>query len=281
MKAEVAVVTGAGSGFGRLTAETLAAAGWLVYGTLRDSHAKNAARAAALRECGVRVIDLDVTRDDSVGGAADRIVAEAGAIDVLINNAGITYYGVLEAFTPAALERQFATNVFGPMRVNRAFLPSMRERKGGLVIYLSSVLGRLVVPFTGPYTASKWALEALAETSRYELAPFGVDVAIVQPDAFPTNINLSISGADDASRLASYGDVGRSSAALFAHIDDAAQRRDPQEVADAIVRLANLPHGERPLRTTVPTYRAVDDINSATATIQRELLAAFGLGQAR
>ena len=276
MSAAVAVVTGAGSGFGRLTAETFAAAGWLVYGTMRDSHGKNAVRATTLREYGVRIVDLDVTRDDSVGGAADRIVAEAGAVDVLVNNAGIAYYGVLEAFTPAALERQFATNVFGPMRVNRAFVPSMRERKSGLVIYVSSVLGRLVVPYTGPYTASKWALEALAETSRYELAQFGVDVAIVQPDAFPTDINLSVTGADDASMLASYGDAGRSSEALFARIDEAAGRRNPQRVADVIVRLANLPFGQRPLRTTVPCYGPVDDINSAMATMQRDLLAALG-----
>ena len=94
----------------------------------------------------------------------------------------IDVFGFVEAFTPASAEAQFATNVFGPLRVNRAFLPGMRERKAGLIVYVSSVVGRVALPFGGIYTASKWALEALAEVSSYELAPFGVDIAIVQPD---------------------------------------------------------------------------------------------------
>jgi len=167
----VAVITGASSGFGRLTAEALAAAGWRVYAGVRNVADRNADAAKCLRAAGVMVVELDVTDDTSVDAAATRVLEEAGAVDVLMNNAGSGYFGITEAFTPAAIERQFAVNVFGPLRVNRAFLPSMRYRRRGLVVYVSSTLGRYVLPFSGPYAASKWAIEAFAEVSSYELAP--------------------------------------------------------------------------------------------------------------
>src|ERR1700677_4178306 len=163
-----AVVPGASSGFGRLTAQTLAADGWRVYATMRNVATTNAAAAADLKQAGTSVVELDVTSDASVDAAAKAILSEAGAVDVLVNNAGTGFFGITEAFTPASAEQQFATNVIGPLRVNRAFLPAMRERRSGLVVYVSSVVGRMIIPFTGIYTASKWAIEALAETSSYE-----------------------------------------------------------------------------------------------------------------
>src|SRR5580658_5019721 len=131
MSQRTAVVTGAGSGFGRLTAQTLARAGWHVYATLRDPAGRNAPAAAELRAAGIAVVELDVTSDASVDAAAGTILDEAGSVDLLVNNAGAGYFGILEAYTPAAVERQFATNVIGPLRVNRAFLPSMRARRSG------------------------------------------------------------------------------------------------------------------------------------------------------
>lgn len=270
-----AVVTGASSGFGRLSAQTLAASGWTVYATMRNISGKNAAAASALRAAGICVVELDVTSDASVDAAAATILA-AGPVDVLVNNAGTGHFGVQEAFTPAAVEQQFATNVFGPLRVNRAFLPAMRERKSGLVIYVSSVVGRIVIPFGGVYTASKWALEALAETSSYELAPFGIDVAIVQPGAYPTEIFGNVFGADDAARIASYGDVAKLADVLSAGMDESMKGRDPQDVADAIAALANAPAGTRPLRTIVSDSPPVEAINAAVAPIQREVIKAFG-----
>lgn len=276
MKGKTAVITGAGSGFGRLTAVTLANAGWCVYATMRNASDPNVVRRAGFESEKIHLVDLDITLDASVDAAAATIHADAGAIDVLINNAGTAFYGVLEAFTPEAIQHQFMTNVFGPMRVNRAFLPAMRARKHGLIIYLTSILGRRVVPFSGPYTASKWALEALAEMSSYELAPFGIDVAIVEPDSFPTEINLNVTGADDPARLTEYGDSERNEA-LVALLHKMSEGRNPQQVADAIVRLANLPRGAKPLRTTVPANASVDEANATTATMQRQLLTAFGL----
>jgi NAD(P)-dependent dehydrogenase (short-subunit alcohol dehydrogenase family) len=277
MNQRTAVVTGASSGFGRLTAQTLAADGWRVYATLRDSAGRNAAPAAALRALGISVVELDVLSDASVDAAAAKILGEAGSIDVLVNNAGNGFFGITEAFTPSAVEKQFATNVVGPLRVNRAFLPAMREAKRGLVVYVSSVVGRLAVPFGGVYTASKWALEALAEVSSYELAPFGIDVAIVQPGAYPTDIFSKIVSEDDTARVASYGDVAKYAEALHEGLGKSAEGRDPQEIADAILRLANAPAGQRPLRTAVPENPAVDAINAAVAPIQREVIKSFGL----
>jgi NAD(P)-dependent dehydrogenase (short-subunit alcohol dehydrogenase family) len=277
MNQRTAVVTGANSGFGRLTAQAFAADGWRVYATMRNATSNNAQAAAELRATGVLVVELDVTSDVSVDAAAETILAQAGAIDVLVNNAGTGHFGIEEAFTPSAVEAQFATNVIGPLRVNRAFLPGMREKKSGLVIFVSSVVGRFVVPFGGIYLASKWALEALAETLSYELTPFGVDVAIVEPGAYPTEIFGKTFGADDSAVVASYGDVAKISDQVSAGLGESANGKNPQEVADAILRLAKAPAGHRPLRTSVPPNPAVEAINAATAPIQREVLKGFGL----
>jgi NAD(P)-dependent dehydrogenase (short-subunit alcohol dehydrogenase family) len=251
----IAVVTGASSGFGKLTVEALAADGWRVFGTMRNVATTNAAAAAALRAAGVEVVELDVLSDASVDAAATTILG-AGTPDVLVNNAGNSFFGITEAFTPAAVERQLATNVIGPLRVNRAFLPAMRERKSGLVIYVSSIVGRLVIPFGGVYTASKWALEALAETTSYELAPFGVDVAIVQPGAYPTEISSKTTAADDDARTASYGEWPATiGGAIQAALGGAAQTRDSADVANAIVRLANAP-APRPTRSMPRSARS-------------------------
>jgi NAD(P)-dependent dehydrogenase (short-subunit alcohol dehydrogenase family) len=275
MNQRTAVVTGASSGFGKLTAQAFAADGWRVYATMRNTAAGNAGSATDLRKAGITVVELDVTSDASVDAAAKTILGEAGAVDVLVNNAGTGFFGYTEAFTPAAVEAQYATNVIGPLRVNRAFLPSMRAQKRGLVVYVSSVVGRFATPFGGIYTSSKWALEALAETASYELAPFGIDVAIIEPGAFMTEIFGKVARPDDADRAAAYSSLDEASAAFSAGLGEQAQGRDPKEVADAILHVANLPAGSRPLRTTVPPNPGVDAINAAVAPIQREILGSF------
>jgi NAD(P)-dependent dehydrogenase (short-subunit alcohol dehydrogenase family) len=272
----VAVVTGTSTGFGYDTSRLLAAAGHRVYATMRDKDGRNAAAAAALTALGVAVIELDVTDQASVDRAAAEILTSAGHVDVLVNNAGTAHMGTAEAFTPASLERQFATNVTGPFRLSRAFLPSMRARKSGLVIFLSSVVGRFVVPFTGVYTASKYAIEALAESFSYELRPFGVDVAIVEPGAYATNIFNAMIGPDDPQRLTEYGDVAKTIDAIGAGLAKSAGQ--PIEVAEAIAALVAAPAGTRPLRTTVPAGSSADAINAAILPIQNATLEAFGLG---
>jgi NAD(P)-dependent dehydrogenase (short-subunit alcohol dehydrogenase family) len=271
----VAVVTGTSTGFGYDTARLLAAAGHRVFGTMRDIAGRNAEPARKLAALGVTPVELDVTDQESVDRGAAAILAAAGRVDVLINNAGTAHMGTTEAFTPASLERQFATNVTGPFRLSRAFLPGMRANKSGLVVFVSSVVGRFVVPFTGVYTASKWAVEALAESLSYELRPFGVDVAIVEPGAYATNIFNVVIAPDDAERLASYGEVGKTIDAIAAGMVSSAGQ--PQEVAEAIAALVAAPAGQRPLRTSVPAESPAAAINATSAPIQRAVLEAFGL----
>ena len=276
MSKRIAVVTGASSGFGRLTVELLAHDGWHVFGTMRNIATSNAASATALRAAGAQVIELDVTDDASVAAAAATILA-AGPPDLLVNNAGAAFFGLQEAFTPAVVERQFATNVIGPLRVNRAFLPAMRERGAGLIVYVSSVAGRMTFPLGGVYASSKWALEALAETSSYELAPFGIDVAIVQPGAFNTEISNKGTLADDTARSESYGATAQRFFKAINSFATSAEGRDPADVARAILHLANTPAGQRPLRTTVPTEPSTDQMNANAAAVQVGVLSQMGL----
>ena len=272
----VAVVTGTSTGFGYDTARLLAAAGHRVYGTMRDVAGRNAGAARDLSALGVTVVELDVTDQTSVDRAAAQILAGAQRVDVLVNNAGTAHMGTTEAFTPESFERQFATNVTGPFRVSRAFLPGMRANKSGLVIFVSSVVGRFVVPFTGVYTASKWAIEALAESFSYELRPFGVAVAIVEPGAYETNIFSALIKPDDLERLASYGETGKTFDAIAQAMGQST--RQPIEVAEAIAALVAQPSGTRALRTTVPAGSPAEAINVVAAPVQRAVLEAFGLG---
>jgi NAD(P)-dependent dehydrogenase (short-subunit alcohol dehydrogenase family) len=271
----VAVVTGAATGFGRLAAEALARSGYRTYAAMREPDTRNAEHARDLAARDVQVIALDVTDDASVDAAAHRILTETGRIDVLVNNAGAAYFGITETFTPALAQRQFDVNVFGVLRVNRAFLPAMRAQRSGLVIYVSSVVGRFIIPFGGIYTASKHALEALAETSAYELRPSGVDVTILEPSAFRTSVFEKQVFADDDERAASYGALAGKPRELAASMVERAG--DPQHVADAIVELAQREPGTRPLRRIVGDASAAGAVNAAVAPIQHAVLERFGM----
>ena len=275
--AQVAVVTGTSTGFGHDTARLLGEAGNVVFGTMRDIAGRNAEPAKALERLGITVVDMDVTDDDSVERGSAKILDAAGRIDVLVNNAGTAHFGTAEAFTPASLERQLATNVIGPFRLARAFLPAMREQHSGLVVFVSSVVGRFAMPFNGVYTSSKWAIEALAEAFSYELRPFGVDVAIVEPGAYATNIGNVMIKPDDVERLASYGEIAKTADDIMAGLGSVAG--SPIEVAEAIAALVAAKPGTRPLRTVVPSDSPATRINELVAPIQRSILENFGLGR--
>ncbi len=152
---------------------------------MRGVEGKNAAAAVALREVAAReglalhILELDVTDEASVERAVGRVVEALGRVDVLVNNAFVGCMGPTEGFTSEQVRDQFETNVVGVLRANRAVLPQMRHQGSGLLVYVSSEMGRLVLPFSAVSVATTWALEALAEASRYELAGFGIDVATV------------------------------------------------------------------------------------------------------
>ena len=168
-----------------------------------------------------------------------------------MNNAGVSYTGPLETFSIAQVQQQFETNVFGVWRVNHAALPSMRAQKSGLLLQIGSVVGRIAFPFVGLYGSTKFALEGLTESYRYELAPFGIDAVIVEPGTYPTTISKNRVTSGDSERLAPYAQaVGAFMAPFFAE-NSSATPPDPQDVADVVAHLVAQPAGTRPLRTVV------------------------------
>jgi NAD(P)-dependent dehydrogenase (short-subunit alcohol dehydrogenase family) len=277
---KVILITGAASGFGRDTAETLAAAGHTVYASMRDVGRRNADAAAALRSRGIKVVELDVADDASVERAVAAVWADAGRIDVLINNAGLASAGVSEGFTADQAKVLFNTNVVGVIRTTRAVLPAMRAAKDGLIINIGSILGRVTFPFFGIYGATKFALEALTDSYRYELSQLGVDVVLVQPGAYPTNIYSAIQQPADTARGEAYGEIGAIPGKMFESFMSMFQSEnapDPHDVAAAIVSLIGTPKGSRPARTVVGQSFGADAVNDATAPVQHGAVTALGL----
>lgn len=274
--AKTVVITGASSGFGEGAVRAFAERGYRVWGTMRDTAGRNANKKAALEAVSTRVsiIEMDVANDASVGSAFAAILAE-GPVDVLINNAGIMYIGLTEAFSVAQAQEQMETNYFGAIRAMQAVLPGMRAAGKGLIINTSSLVGRISPPFFGSYTATKHALEGYSQALRYEVSPFGVDIAIVEPGPFGTGLLASGKPAANADVAAGYGDLAGVPAAMVAHFaqllsSDGAP--DPQWVVDAYLKLADMPAGERPTRTVVGMTWGVDQINAQTQSLQDAIL---------
>jgi len=178
------VITGASSGIGADAAEALARKGFIVFAGVRTEAA--AAKAAAAHE-NMRPLRLDVTDHDSIKAAAASVAASGVPLFGLVNNAGIAVGGPLEFLPLDQLRRQFEVNVFGAVAVSQAFLPHLREQRGRLV-FVGSVSGRIAVPTIGPYGASKFALRAIADVLRIELAPAGISVSLVEPGSVKTPI---------------------------------------------------------------------------------------------
>jgi NAD(P)-dependent dehydrogenase (short-subunit alcohol dehydrogenase family) len=199
------LITGSSSGIGHALARRFAERGWRVFATMRapDGEGGRALRdEAAARRWRLTTPALDVTRDDSVEPAVEAALAETGGrLDVLVNNAGYYALGALEEMTPDELRAQLETNVVGVQRVTRAVLPAMRGRRAGTIVTLGSVSGRVAVPMSGAYTASKWALEGMIEALRLELVPFGVRVVLIEPGPYESELHAKEREAAAASRV--------------------------------------------------------------------------------
>jgi NAD(P)-dependent dehydrogenase (short-subunit alcohol dehydrogenase family) len=275
------LITGASTGFGRDTAETLARAGHIVFASMRDPRGRNRPHAEALRKQSISVVELDVSNDASVDQGVQEVLKLTKGIDVLVNNAGIGSAGVTEAFTPDQAKMLFDINVVGVLRTARAVLAPMREQHAGLIVNVGSILGRVTVPFWGIYGASKFAIEALTDSLRYEVSQLGIDVALVQPSAYPTLFFENLQQPADTDRIAAYGTVGEIPRAIFKALMTQFQAPDapnPHDVGEAIAKLVALPKGSRPARTVVgPTYGS-DTVNAQTAPVQAKVVEAFGLG---
>lgn len=275
------LVTGAGSGFGYLTVKSLAREGHSVYAGLRQISGRNAGAAQALAAWGrtqrgfVKVLELDVTEHSSVVGAVTEIIDTEGGIDVVVNNAGVLGVGVNEAFSVDNLKTIFETNVFGPFRVIKAVLPQMRRQRSGLLIQISSILGRALFPFSGIYCASKFAVEALAESFYYDLGPLGIESVIIEPGPFPTeqaNKALPPDHAEVISEYESLRDALQRFSGWFENFFQAPDSPNPQAVADVVKQLIDMPAGKRPLRTVVDPMRGkIDTLNQTAQAVQSHL----------
>lgn len=275
------LITGASTGFGRDTAETLASAGHKVFASMRDPQVKNRRHAEKLHTQGIEVVELDVSSDASVDRAVREVLASASRIDVLINNAGILSAGVTEAFTPDQAKVVFDTNVLGLLRTARAVLPGMRNHGSGLIINIGSILGRVTFPFFGITGASKFAIEALTDSLRYEVSQLGIEVVLVQPSAYPTELYANVQQPADTDRAAAYGAVAEIPGAMFKHfvtLFQAADAPNPHDVAAAIATLVAQPKGSRPARTVVGAAFGSDTVNEQTAPVQTRAVEALGLG---
>jgi NADP-dependent 3-hydroxy acid dehydrogenase YdfG len=274
------LITGASSGFGRDTAGTLHRAGHTVYASMRDAQGKNLEAAEALRELGIKTVELAVSDDASVEAGVKEVLAEAGKIDVLVNNAGIASVGVTEAFTAEQAKVILDTNVIGLLRVTGAVLPSMRQRRDGLIINIGSILGRVTFPFVGIYGASKFAVEALTDSLRYEVSQLGVEVVEVQPSGYPTNFFTNIQTPAGIEVTKSYGEVGQIPDAMVKSLTATFEGNDapnPHEVAEAIAKLVGQPKGTRAARTVVGAPYGSDKANDDVAPVQAHVVAALGL----
>ena len=284
-KAQVVLITGTSSGFGRLIAETLAHRGFHVFATMRNRKTRNAAAARELEQLArqesldLHVLELDVTEDASVEQAVNEVVAKRGRIDVLVNNAGYGIMDLSETVTVAQAQRQLDVNFFGVLRMNRAVLPVMKRQGSGLLLHVSSGGGRLAIPGMGLYCASKFAMEALAETYRYELASQGIDSVILEPGAYSTPIADKLEAGEDPERREGYGEMAKVPAGVLQKVRSL--RANPQEIADKVAQIIETPPGQRKLRYRVgPGGPGVERINTLTDEIQKELLEAFGIAAA-
>jgi NAD(P)-dependent dehydrogenase (short-subunit alcohol dehydrogenase family) len=278
----VVLITGASTGFGRLIAETLARKKYQVIATMRNVTGRNAEAARELHELAQREslsldsLELDVTVESSVERAVSEVLAKCGRIDVLVNNAGYGIMDLAETVTLAQAQRQFDTNFFGIVRMNRAVLPAMKRQKNGLLLHVSSGGGRLAIPGMGLYCASKFAMEALAETYRYELASQGIDSVILEPGAYATAIVGKLEKGEDPTHKSGYGEMAEVPERLKATIGGS--RGNPQEIADVVLKIIETPAGQRQLRYRVgPGGPGVQRINELTDEVQAQMLEAFGI----
>jgi NAD(P)-dependent dehydrogenase (short-subunit alcohol dehydrogenase family) len=282
MKKKIILITGTNSGFGWLTAKSCAGLGHKVYATMRDTNGRNADKAGALgQQENIEVLDVDVTNGQSITDAVATIIEKEARIDVLVNNAGVYAAGIAESFTDGDVDKVMDVDVKGPWRTIRAVLPYMRRQGEGLVINISSVAGRFSFPFQTVYNTAKFAVEGLTEGLHYEVRPLGVDVVMIQPGPFPTDVWGKIVTGSDAAVIAGYGDLAKVPEQIGAGIGQMfeAMKPNPQLVADAIVKLINTAGGKRPLRTVVdPATGDFSEIANKQVKEQYEnFLTAFGM----
>lgn len=232
--APVALVTGGSSGIGACTVTELLDAGFVVY-----TVARRVDRMDALGEQGAHVFAMDVTDDASMVAGIERIVAEQGRIDVLVNNAGYGSYGAVEDVPIDEARRQFDVNVFGLARLTQLVVPHMREQRSGRIINISSIGGKFYEPFGAWYHATKFAVEGFSDCLRMELKPFGVKVVIIEPGPIITEWNeIARDSLLEMSGEGAYARYAKKAHAVLAEFDKPGRASKPEAVAKKIRKAA-------------------------------------------
>ena len=287
---KIILVTGASSGFGRLTAEALAKAGNIVYASMRGTTGKNVkvvdevAAFSTRNSVDLRTVELDVQSQESADAAVAKIIADAGRLDVVVHNAGHMMFGPAEAFTAEQLAQQYDVNVLGTQRVNRAALPHLRGQRQGLLVWVSSSSSAGgTPPYLAPYFAAKAAMDSLAVSYAREVARWGIETSIIVPGAFTkgTNHFAHAGHPADEARLAEYEagpytGFGNQVQKAFGEIvpEDA----DVGEVADTIVDVVAAPFGTRPFRVHIDPAQDGADVGFAVLDrLRAEMLHRVGL----
>lgn len=287
---QTVVVTGASSGFGQMTAYALADAGHTVYASMRGISGHNAMKAGAAKEYAskhgvdLRVVEIDVVDEASVAAGIDQIFDEAGRLDVIVHNAGHMSFGPAEAFTPEQLAQLYDVNVLSTQRVMRSALPRMRERRHGLIVWVSSSSVRGgTPPFLSPYFAAKAGMDSLAVSYASELARWGIETSIMVPGAFTAGTNhFAHAGAPDDQTVSDayltgpYADVPSKALDGLRSLEPADS--DPSAVARTIVDLVNTPFGKRPFRVHVdPSQDGSEVVSGVADRVRAEMFRRIGL----
>jgi NAD(P)-dependent dehydrogenase (short-subunit alcohol dehydrogenase family) len=234
---------------------TLAAAGYTVVAGMRGTTGKNAVVSQELTAIpNVEVVELEVTSDESVQQAVNQVLALHGRIDVLVNNAGVAGFGLVEAYSLDQMRKMFEVNFYGVLRTYQAVLPAMRKARSGLIINLTTGASGHALPFMTPYMASKYAVETITEGIQEELRDYNIDNVTIQPGVYPTEMNNGQKtgiNADRADIAAEYGNAATEKfntfgAGLFGKMT--AYNMNPQTIADGVLALVNMADGTRPLR---------------------------------
>jgi NAD(P)-dependent dehydrogenase (short-subunit alcohol dehydrogenase family) len=235
---KVALVTGASAGIGADTARLLQSRGFTVYAVARRLEPMR-----ELAELGVRVFGMDLTDDASVTAGLEKIIAETGRIDVLVNNAGYGSYGSVEDVPLAEARRQFDVNIFGLARLIQLTVPHMRAQGSGRIINISSIGGKFYEPLGGWYHATKFALEGLSDSLRIELRPFGIDVVLIEPAGVLTEWSaIARENLAKTSAGGAYAERAASMARVFESLDTPRRSSEPVVVARKIVKAATTAH---------------------------------------
>ncbi|MFN5005091.1 MAG: SDR family NAD(P)-dependent oxidoreductase, partial [Bacteroidota bacterium] len=267
---------------GKLTVLTLLQKGHQVAAGMRDAEGRNKSIASELSMAGAIIVSIDVTSNESVANGVQDATNRLHGLDIVINNAGIGVHGMQEFFTVEDYQKLFDINLFGVQRVNRAVIPYFRQKQDGLILYTSSCLGRVALPFYGLYQSTKWALEAMAENYRLELSGFGIENCIVEPGGYPTAFAENLVHPSDKSQEQYYGDFANAPAQSlqgFMSFLQANPQQNPQKVAEIFAEIIDKPKGERPFRTAVDFIgmgELIQKYNEHLEQITTGLLTNFG-----